>query len=179
MKKFVLVLALIFLLSPKPARAIDYRSDNYQVIVEPITGTPFSSEPALMEITGTGSTTVAFEYDNLIPSNYATPPLTADHRLTSQFCQTGSIYLISNHRPQEENGLALPKWTGKENFGLGFRVNNNRRYQPLPSKADLEEPVKIGKDSGQTAIHLWINYPTSKRDFIYQTKLKYIIVPTI
>lgn len=179
MRRFVPVLALLFFLFPTQAIAIDYRSDNYQVVVDPQIGTPFSSEPALMEIEGPGTTSVFFEYDNLIPSNYATPPLTANHQLITNFYLSGSIYLVSNHRPQDENGLALPKWTDKNSYGLGYHINQNRRYQPLPSRVDLEEPVIIGSGNNRTTIHLLVNYPTSKRDFIYQTKLKYFVVPSL
>jgi len=177
MKQFVLVLALI-LLSPQPVAAVDYRSNNYQVIVEPTVGTPFSSEPSV-EVTGTGSTNVAFEYDRLIPSNFANSPLTADHRLTSTFYLTGSIYVLSNHRLQDENGLALPKWTNNKSLGLGVRINQQRRYQPLPSRADLEEPVKIGGGSSLTTLHFLVNYPISKREFVYSSTIKYFVVGAI
>lgn len=178
MRRLLLILALFFLI-PKLALATNYRSDNYQVIIDPQIGTPFSSEPAIMEIEGVGTTSISFKYDNLIPSNYINPPLTANHELVTNFYLSGSIYLVSSHRPQDENGLALPKWTDKNSYGLGYRVNSNRRYQPLPSRADLEEPVKVGSGNNQTAIHLLVNYPTSKRDFIYQTKLKYFVVPSL
>jgi len=181
MRKIVLVLILLPLFHSSTlvtALAVDYRSNNYQVIVEPITGTPFSPEPTLVEISGTGTTAVRFEYDSLIPSNYATPPLSAIHKLSTTFFESGSIYLLMDHRPLDQSGLALAKWTDKNNFGLGYNLGYGK-YLPPPSKAELETPVKIKTGSGQTDIHFVVNYPTSKREFTYTSRLNYLIVPDI
>jgi len=167
MKRGLLLLLLCYSATLTSVEAIDYRSDNYQVVVTPAKE-PVFSQP-VVELTN--EPVGDFEATGFVQLSGwknqglgVTKVSLGDNSLSADFFAGGKVSAIL--------------W-GDNRFGLEFRLHQKGRYQPFPIEEKLENPVNLFLENQTAKIDVRAGFEPIRRGSATNSELKYFFIPSI